>query len=321
MLRRQDYAVQLGEITYVAPPPQRCISRGQKIDQYKKAACEVGKPKTYGVDEYGTPLKVNSSAISDTHLILENQFKAQACHPFPPCYPMIKCKAKTSTLHDGTSNVSSSIVGLGVKGDGNMGHLYNSYREISIVDTDELVRQMRAGNEPVQSQITKEAEYKAGLFGGAFHEIDGVGTGYSCVKCPPIVKPCPVKRCKKPDPLNNPETGIGSDGLESKSSLFSIFEAARVEPKLEAFLGEGRLLPRMEEKDMIFNQEEDFTEAEMVEMRHEGTAFNAARARQRARRRDQGPVEQSGTPAGGGPKQSGQRYLPFQPKGRGRDEL
>ena len=272
MLRRQDYAVELGQIEYVAPPPQKCQDRLQKIEEYRKLACSTGKLKAYGADEYGHTLQQMSSAIDDTHRVLQNQFKAQACNPLPPCFPMTTCKAKTSTFHDGTDNVSSQLIGLGVKGDGNMGHLYNSYRDVKIVDTDELVRQIRAGNEPVQSQVTKMAEYNAGMFGGAYHAVDGVGTGYSCYPCPPKKKPCPVEKCKKPDPLNNPETGIGSDALESKSNLFDIFQASRVQPQLASFLGVGNPLPQRTEATQTEKQGEQLSAGEVRDLIHEGVA-------------------------------------------------
>ena len=267
MLRRQDYAVELGEVVYVAPPPKKCATRAEKIAEYKKLACASGKTETYGVADNGVPLKVIQGAIANDHRILNSMYKANACNPFPPCYPMKKCNAKTSTFHDGTNTVHNEIVGLGIKGDANMGYLYNTFREVSIVDTDELVRQTRAGNAPVQDQITKEAEYKAGLYGGSYHAIDGVGTGYSCIRCPPRKKPCPTKTCKKQDPLNNDIIGIGSDGLQSRESLQGLFEAGRIAPALEPFLGVGAVKPQTE---AAAAEVEQMTAGQARDQRHEG---------------------------------------------------
>ena len=172
---------------------------------------------------------------------LNNSYKDHGCDPMrPSCIKMTTCKAKTSTLHDGTENVSHDIVGLGLKQDGNMGNLYNSYRDVTIVDTDALIQNIRAGNAPIQDQITKDAEYKARLYGSSYGILDGVPTGYTCIKCPPRRKAC-LKyppTCKIPDP-NNPETGIGSDLMESKESLLNVFEARRIIPEGQAIVSEN----------------------------------------------------------------------------------
>lgn len=235
MLRRQEYSVDLGEVSYVAPPKKRCITKQERLNEVKKQACGVGVLKPYDVDEYGTTItKIKGNMLGNMEK-LNNQYKAHGCDPMrPSCVKMITCKAKTSTLHDGTDNVSHDIVGLGVKEDGNMGNLYNSYRDVSIVDTDALIQSIRAGNAPIQDQITKDAEYKARLYGSSYGVLDGTPTGYTCIPdCPKTIKPClkypPV--CKIPDP-NNPETGLGSDLMESKDSLMTLFEARRVDNKV-----------------------------------------------------------------------------------------
>lgn len=231
MLRRQQYSVDLGEVQYVAPPKKTCVSRKQRIEEAKKEACGVGVLKPYDVDENGTTLVKIKGNMLDNITKLNNQYKDHGCNPLAPsCIPIKTCLAKTSTLHDGTDVVEKDIVGLGIKHDGNTGNLYNTYRQLDIVDTQAVIAQVRAGNAPIQDQITKMAEYNAGLYGGSFHEIDGVPTGYSCIKCPPrkrVCMPYPPK-CKIPDP-NNPETGIGSDLMESKESLLGLFEAKRVD--------------------------------------------------------------------------------------------
>ena len=235
MLRRQEYSVDLGEVSYVAPPKKRCITKQERLNEVKKEACGVGVLKPYDVDEYGTTItKIKGNMLGNMEK-LNNQYKAHGCDPlYPDCVKMITCKAKTSTLHDGTDNVSHDIVGLGVKEDGNMGNLYNSYRDVKIVDTDALIQSIRAGNAPIQDQITKDAEYKARLYGSTYGVLDGTPTGYTCIPdCPKTIKPClkypPV--CKIPDP-NNPETGLGSDLMESKDSLMTLFEARRVDNKV-----------------------------------------------------------------------------------------
>tara|TARA_R110000803_G_scaffold115217_2_gene183687 strand:- start:192 stop:1310 length:1119 start_codon:yes stop_codon:yes gene_type:complete len=235
MLRRQEYSVDLGEVSYVAPPKKRCVSKSERLNQIKKEACGVGVLKPYDVDEFGTTItKIKGNMLGNMEK-LNNQYKAHGCDPMrPSCVKMITCKAKTSTLHDGTENVSHDIVGLGVKEDGNMGNLYNSYRDVKIVDTDALIQSIRDGNAPIQDQITKDAEYKARLYGSSYGVLDGTPTGYTCIPdCPKTIKPClkypPV--CKIPDP-NNAETGIGSDLMESKDSLMTLFEARRVDNKV-----------------------------------------------------------------------------------------
>ena len=234
MLRRQEYSVDLGEVSYVAPPKKRCVSKSERLNQIKKEACGVGVLKPYDVDEFGTTItKIKGNMLGNMEK-LNNQYKAHGCDPMrPSCVKMITCKAKTSTLHDGTENVSNEIVGLGVKEDGNMGNLYNSYRDVKIVDTNALIQSIREGNAPIQDQITKDAEYKARLYGSSYGALDGTPTGYTCITCPPKKKLClkypPV--CKIPDP-NNAETGIGSDLMESKDSLMTLFEARRVDNKV-----------------------------------------------------------------------------------------
>lgn len=232
MLRRQQYSVDLGEVQYVAPPKKTCVSRKQRIEEAKKEACGVGVLKPYDVDEYGMTLSKIKGNMLDNITKLNNQFKDHGCNPLAPsCIPIKTCLAKTSTLHDGTDVVEHDLVGLGVKHDGNTGNLYNTYRQLNIVDTQALIAQIRAGRPTgIQDQITKMSEYNAGLYGGSFHEIDGVPTGYSCITCPPRKRVCPPypPKCKIPDP-NNPETGIGSDLMESKESLLGLFEARRID--------------------------------------------------------------------------------------------
>ena len=169
MLRRQQYSVDLGQVQYVAPPTKTCVSRKQRIAEAKKEACGVGVLKAYDVDEMGTTLVKIKGNMVDNITKLNNQYKDHGCNPLAPsCIPIKKCLAKTSQLHDGTDNVEKDLIGLGVKHDGNMGLLYNTYRELNIVDTEAVIRQIRAGNAPIQDQITKMAEYNAGLYGGSF---------------------------------------------------------------------------------------------------------------------------------------------------------
>ena len=233
MLRRQQYSVDLGEVSYVAPPKKKCVSKAERLQQVKKQACGVGVLKPYDVDEMGTTIFKIKGNMLDNMEKLNNSYKAHGCDPMrPSCIKMRTCRAKTSTLHDGTENVSHDIVGLGVKEDGNMGNLYNTYRDVTIVDTDALIQNIRKGIAPIQDQVTKDAEYKARLYGSSYGALDGVPTGYTCIKCPKKEGLClkypPV--CKIPDP-NNPETGIGSDLMESKENLLNVFQARRVVPE------------------------------------------------------------------------------------------
>lgn len=233
MLRRQQYSVDLGEVSYVAPPKKKCVSKQERLQQVKKEACGVGVLKPYDVDEMGTTIFKIKGNMLDNNEKLQNSYKAHGCDPMrPSCIKMRTCRAKTSTLHDGTENVSHDIVGLGVKEDGNMGNLYNTYRDVTIVDTDALISNIRKGIAPIQDQVTKDAEYKARLYGSSYGALDGVPTGYTCIKCPKKEGLClkypPV--CKIPDP-NNPETGIGSDLMESKENLLNVFQARRVVPE------------------------------------------------------------------------------------------
>jgi len=241
MLRRQQYSVDLGEVSYVAPPKKKCLTKAERLQQVKKEACGVGVLKPYDVDEMGTTIFKIKGNMLDNMEKLNNSYKDHGCDPMrPSCIKMTTCRAKTSTLHDGTQNVSHDIVGLGLKEDGNMGNLYNSYRDVTIVDTDALIQNIRAGNAPIQDQITKDAEYKARLYGSSYGVLDGVPTGYTCIKCPPRRKACMKypPTCKIPDP-NNPETGIGSDLMESKESLLNVFEARRIIPEGKPIVSEN----------------------------------------------------------------------------------
>ena len=72
------------------------------------------------------------------------------------------------------------------------------------------------------------------LFGKP-HAWDGTDMGYFCVPdCPKRpAPPCPLNKCKKPDPIFHPEVGIGSDGLEAKMSLREANEAGIFQARLE----------------------------------------------------------------------------------------
>ena len=229
MLRRQQYSVQLGELEYVKPIEKKCVSRKERLAQQKKEACGVGVLKAYSVDEVGNSLTKNVGNMMDDARKLVNIYKQHACDPLAPsCLITTKCKAKTSTLHDGTSNVEPSIVGLNLKGDGNVGALYNTYRDIKIVDTEALIQQIRQGYAPFQDQVTKEALYKSQQYGAEFDVMTGVPTGFGCPgKCPPRRKVCRKypPSCKIQDPLNNPIIGIGSDGMEARENLRDVIEA------------------------------------------------------------------------------------------------
>jgi len=241
MLRRQQYPVQLGELEYVKPIEKKCVTRKERLAQQKKEACGIGVLKAYSVDEMGNSLTKNVGNMMDDANKLVNIYKQHACDPMAPtCLVTTKCKAKTSTLHDGTNNVEPSIVGLNLKGDGNVGALYNTYRDIKIVDTEALIQQIRQGYAPFQDQVTKEALYKSQLYGAEFDVMTGVPTGFGCPSaCPPrrkVCKPYPPT-CKIQDPLNNPIIGIGSDGMEARENLRDLIEArdlneVRVAPKI-----------------------------------------------------------------------------------------
>ena len=229
MLRRQQYPVELGELQYVKPVLKKCVSRKERLAQQKKEACGIGKLKAYSVDEMGTSLTKNVGNMMDDASKIVNIYKQHACDPLAPsCLITTKCKAKTSTLHDGTDNVEPSIVGLNLKGDGNVGALYNTYRDIKIVDTEALIQQIRQGYAPFQDMVTKEALYQSQLYGAEFDVMTGVPTGFGCPSaCPPRRKVCRKypPNCKIQDPLNNPIIGIGSDGLEARENLRNVIEA------------------------------------------------------------------------------------------------
>ncbi len=259
MLRKQNYTVTVGEVQYVAPPLTKCVTKSEKIAKYKKIACGDGVLKPTMVDEEGiTHTKVIGNMLNDLEQ-LTLQSKENACNPnIPSCVKRKTCLAKTSVLHDGTENVSMSDVGLGLKADGNDGLSYNTFREVSIIDTDEMIRNMRTGQAPYQDQVTKEAEYNARQFGASHHSVDGMPTGYACNICPPKPKVCRTKFCKKQDPINNPIVGIGSDALQSQESLLTLYEARRVKPELASFLAQGTPLPQKKEEEEEEPEDMDF---------------------------------------------------------------
>ena len=272
MLRRQQYPVQLGELEYVKPIEKKCVTRKERLAQQKKEACGIGVLKAYSVDEMGNSLTKNVGNMMDDANKLVNIYKQHACDPMAPtCLVTTKCKAKTSTLHDGTNNVEPSIVGLNLKGDGNVGALYNTYRDIKIVDTEALIQQIRQGYAPFQDQVTKEALYKSQLYGAEFDVMTGVPTGFGCPSaCPPrrkVCKPYPPT-CKIQDPLNNPIIGIGSDGMEARENLRDVIEATaslngvRVAPQTASSQTEGmRVETDLPEEEM----EEDLREPPKTE--------------------------------------------------------
>ena len=119
-------------------------------------------------------------------------------------------------LHDSNGNyLYSSLVGANVDANLRVGgnQIGYVYQEKSINNTDALASALRANNPVAASVATRIAQSNAELYGKP-HAWDGSDHGYFCVDdCPKQPKPCPVDKCKKADPLFNPELGIGSDGF------------------------------------------------------------------------------------------------------------
>lgn len=268
MLRRQQYSTILGELEYVKPIARKCVTKKERLAQQKKEACGVGVLKAYSVDEVGNSLSKNVGNMMDDAKKLVNIYKQHACDPMAPsCLVTTTCKAKTSTLHDGTSNVSNDIVGLNLKGDGNVGALYNTYRDIKIVDTEALIQQIRKGYAPFQDQVTKEALYKSQQYGAQFDQMTGVPTGFGCPStCPPRKRVCKKypPKCKIQDPMNNPIIGIGSDGMEARNNFRDVAVAQN--------LNEPRVAPQTAKPIFQANQMNQTSVKEAEEMM-EGKGF------------------------------------------------
>ena len=236
MLRKQDYSVNLGNVEYKAPPNKKnCITLKELTERRKKEACEQGKLKPYDVAPDGMTIYKIKGNMENNKDKLNKQYKENGCNPYiPSCIKYKTVNAKVNSLHDGNNeHVSNQILGLGLKNDGNVGNLYNEFKKISIVDTDNLVNQIREGNAPFQDAITKQAEYNAKLYYVSQSSLDKTPTGYVCNKCPPKKKICKKYpgACKIPDPLNNKFVGIGSDLKESRENLQDIFDAQRIMDK------------------------------------------------------------------------------------------
>ena len=297
MLRRQQYSVQLGELEYVKPIDKKCVTRKERLAQQKKEACGVGVLKAYSVDEMGNSLTKNVGNMMDDARKLVNIYKQHACDPMPPpCLITKKCKAKTSTLHDGTSNVEPSIIGLNIKGDGNVGALYNTYRDIKIVDTEALIQQIRQGYAPFQDQVTKEALYKSQQYGAQFDVMTGVPTGFGCPSaCPPRKKVCNTypPKCKIQDPLNNPIIGIGSDGMEARENLRDVIEAT-------ASLNGLRVAPQTasSQTEDSMRVETDLPAEEMEEELNEYNLLMEARRQGKGEMKERDPKETPPSEAG-----------------------
>tara|TARA_R110000772_G_scaffold42425_1_gene98579 strand:+ start:3848 stop:4957 length:1110 start_codon:yes stop_codon:yes gene_type:complete len=256
MLRKQDYSVNLGDVEYKAPPKKNCITLKELTQKRKKEACEQGKLKPYDVSPDGMTIYKIKGNMENNKDKLNKQYKENGCNPYiPSCIKYKTVNAKVNSLHDGNNeHVSTQILGLGLKNDGNVGNLYNEFKKISIVDTDNLVNQIREGNAPFQDAITKQAEYNAKLYYVSQSSLDKTPTGYVCNKCPPKRKICKKYpgNCKIPDPLNNKFIGIGSDLKESRENLQDIFDAQRImEKNFQKQEGDLQILTNLSEMEMM----------------------------------------------------------------------
>lgn len=206
MLRTQNTNVleNSPNIVYAKKTTHKCVERRDEYDKIRKRSCD--KP-------------------ADNVKILDDFHRNNACH-VKTCIPQKKIMAKVG-LHDANGNfLTNEMITANVDanlrvGSNQIGYVYQEKR---INDPDVLAQRLRENNPVAAGVAQKIAESNAQLF-GAPHAWDGSDLGHSCVKCPERPKPCPVNICKKADPLNNPDIGLGSDGMAAKRNLREDSEA------------------------------------------------------------------------------------------------
>jgi len=164
------------------------------------------------------PARVCKTEVSQQSQ-LDDLHRANACNVHH-CMPVKQCMAKVGMHDSNGSFLSSNMIGLNVKRDGNVGgnQIGYVYQEKQIIDTDALFQALRDDNQ-MHNIATKLAQSNQQLY-GKDTTWDGRASGFFCVKCPPKKYPkCkPVSECKKADPFNAP-IGLGSDVNEARGDL------------------------------------------------------------------------------------------------------
>lgn len=204
-----------GNVSYdfMKKPADKCKERREEYEKMRKAKCE--------------PHKDDIEMLNDMH-------RRNACKVHY-CVPTKKCMAKVG-LHDANGNfLTQSLVSANL--DTNMrinNQIGYVYQEKTLVDNDALINALRQQN-PLGASVAQKIQQSNNELFGKPHAWDGTDMGYFCVPdCPKRpAPPCPLNKCKKPDPIFHPEVGIGSDGLEARRNLREINMGRNFQVRLE----------------------------------------------------------------------------------------
>lgn len=136
------------------------------------------------------------------------------------CAKTKKCRAVVA-LHVGGEELTNDFVGLNLKPDLNVGgnQIGYVYKERTIIDSDAYAEALRKDKPFIKDLPTRLHEHNHELYGKPTN-FDGSETGHFCPPaCPAKKKPCVKSKCRKPNPLTNPDIVFGTDGLVVKQAV------------------------------------------------------------------------------------------------------
>lgn len=144
---------------------------------------------------------------------LQKQQIENSCKTFH-CAKTKKCRAIVG-IHVGGEELTNDLIGLNLKPDLNVGgnQIGYVYKERTIIDSDAYAEALRQNRPFTKDLATRVAEHNHELYGKPVN-FDGSENGHMCPQaCPKKSKPCKISKCRKPDPLTNPDIVMGTDGL------------------------------------------------------------------------------------------------------------
>lgn len=158
-----------------------------------------------------------SKNVDDIRELQKMQIE-NSCQVFH-CAKTKKCRAIVG-LHVGGEELTHDLIGLNLKPDLNVAgnQIGYVYKERTIIDSDAYAEALRQNRPFTRDLATRLAEHNHELYGKPVN-FDGSENGTLCPQaCPPRKKqPCVFSKCKKPDPLTNPDIVMGTDGLIVKN--------------------------------------------------------------------------------------------------------
>ena len=136
------------------------------------------------------------------------------------CAKTKKCRAVVG-VHVGGEELTNDFIGLNLKPDLNVGgnQIGYVYKERTIIDSDAYAEALRADRPFTRDLATRVAEHNHELYGKPVN-FDGSENGMMCPQsCPIKKKACKLSKCRKADPLTNPDIVMGTDGLIVKQTV------------------------------------------------------------------------------------------------------